>query len=260
MHVSLRAAVALALAPLACGGPQEARGPLTYSQTARHNYLEGIAEYEDDNCLEAERYFRHVKRRFPYSRYAALSELRLADCDYAQEKYTESISAYRQFLRAHPTHADTDYAAFRIGLAYYRMVPSDWFIVPPSWERDLTAARDARAELTRFVDEYPHGRNRRWARHLVGKLLKLLARHEMYVARYYLDRSVFDGAIGRLQTIFRELGGSGLEPDAMLLLAETYLRMHKTEEARDLLREVRQRFPGSHQSRRAGYFLGYIGS
>lgn len=244
----------------ACGGPQEATGPLTYSQTARKNYENGIEELEDDNCLEAIRYFNHVKRKFPYSRYAALSELRVADCDYLQEKYTESISGYRQFLRAHPTHPDTDYAAFRIGLAYYRMVPTDWFVVPPSWERDLTAARDSRAELGRYMTDYPRGRNRGWATKLNGKLLRLLARHEMYVARYYLDRSVYDGAIGRLQTIFRELRGSGLEPDAMLLLAETYMRMEKPDEARDLLREVRETFPGTHQSRRARYFLEFLGS
>jgi outer membrane protein assembly factor BamD len=244
----------------ACGGPQEERGPLTYTQTARHNYEEGVDQLEDDDCLEAERYFNHVKRKFPYSRYAALSELRLADCDYLQEKYTEAVSGYRQFLRAHPTHPDTDYAAFRIGLSYYRMVPSDWFIVPPSWERDLTSARDARSELGRYLDDYPHGRSRRWAGKLLGKILRLLARHEMYVARYYLDRGVYEGAIGRLQTIFRELHGSGLEPEAMLLLAETYLRMKRTDDARDLLIEVRQSFPGTHQSRRAKYYLDYIGS
>jgi outer membrane protein assembly factor BamD len=217
-----------------------------------------MEELEDDNCLEALRYFNHVKRKFPYSRYAALSELRIADCDYLQEKYTEAISGYRQFLRAHPTHRDADYAAFRVGLSFYRMVPSDWFLVPPSFERDLTAARDSVAELGRFLDDYPRGRNRRWARRLVSKLLKLLARHEMYVARYYLELDVFEGAIGRLETIFRELQGSGLEPDAMLLLAEVYLRMRQPERARELLERIQSTFPGSHQSRRAQHILDFI--
>ncbi len=242
-----------------CGGPQDAEGPLSYSQTARRNYDDGMEELQDDNCLEAINFFNHVKRKFPYSRYAALSELRIADCDYLQEKYTEAISGYRQFLRAHPTHSDTDYAAFQIGLGYYRMVPSDWFIVPPAFERDLTPARDAHAELRRFLDDYPRGRNRRWAGNLVTKVLVLLARHEMYVARYYLDRDVYDGAIGRLQTVFRDLQGSGLEPDAMLLLAETYMRMHRATDARELLRELRDRYPRTHQSRRAAYFLEFLG-
>ena len=121
-------AVGLALTA-GCGGPQEPTGPLSYSSTARRNYDAGMRELDSENCLEAVRYFEHTKRRFPYSRYAALAELRMADCDYVQQKYVEAIAGYRQFIRFHPTHEDVPYATFRIALSNYRQVPTEWFIV-----------------------------------------------------------------------------------------------------------------------------------
>ena len=241
-----------------CGGPQEPSGPLSYSSTARRNYDSGMSEFESDNCLEAVRYFGHTKRRFPYSRYAALSELRIADCDYKQQKYVEAIAGYRQFIRFHPTHPEVAYATFRIALSNYRQVPTEWFVIPPAYERDLSSARDTLRDLRRYLDRYPHHRYAGWARSLVHKCLRLLAEHEMYVARYYLDRGEYQGAIGRLDGIFRNYRGSGLEAQAMLLQAKTFLDMERPADARRVLEELRRTYPRSPSRRSADRYLRFL--
>jgi outer membrane protein assembly factor BamD len=243
---------------LGCGGPQEASGPLSYSSTARRNYDQGVHELESENCLEAVRYFEHTKRRFPYSSWAPLAELRIADCDYVQQKYVEAIAGYRQFIRFHPRHPEVPYAAFRIALSNYRQVPSDWFVIPPAYERDLSSARDALRDLRRYLDRYPRHRYSGWARKLARACLRLLARHEMFVARYYLDRGQYQGAIGRLDGIFRNYRGSGLEPQAMLLQARTYLDMRRPRDARRVLEELRRTFPRSPSSRSAARYLRFL--
>ena len=35
------------------------------------------------------------------------------------------------------------YAQFKIGNAYWKILPDDWFLVPPSYEKDQTATHDA---------------------------------------------------------------------------------------------------------------------
>ncbi|MBI2894292.1 MAG: outer membrane protein assembly factor BamD [Deltaproteobacteria bacterium] len=252
------AAIVAIVAVVACGGPQEASGPLSYSSTARRNYDKGMRELRTENCLEAVRYFEHTKRRFPFSRYAALSELRIADCDYLTQKYVEAIAGYRQFIRFHPTHQDVAYATFRIALSNYRQIPTSWFIIPPPHERDLASARDSLRDLRRYLSRYPRHRYSGWAKKLEGKCLRLLAQHEMYVARFYLERGEYQGAIGRLDGIFRNYRGSGLEAEAMLLQARTYLDMRRNDEARQTLERLVETFPRSTARPAAERYLRFL--
>ena len=71
-------------------------------------------------------------------------------------------------------------------------------------------------------------------------------RHELYVARFYLHRDNFEAAVLRIQYAMRTFAGgpsmreprratidSGLEAEALLLLGEVYLKMHKFDDARE---------------------------
>lgn len=93
--------LALALAAAACGGDDKGK-PVTYQLTAKQNYEKGLTELKDENHLEAIKYFSFVKTRFPYSRYATLAELRIADTHLARGRYIEAVDAYRQFIKFHP--------------------------------------------------------------------------------------------------------------------------------------------------------------
>ena len=62
-----------------CAGSDEEGKPVTYSLTAKQNYEKGLAELKDENYPEAQKYFQFVKQKFPFSKYAVLAELALAD-------------------------------------------------------------------------------------------------------------------------------------------------------------------------------------
>ena len=109
------------------------------------------------------RYFSFVKQKFPFSKYAVLAELALADTQFARGNYQEAIDAYKTFARLHPTHEKVEdgYVAFKIGECYVQDMPGDWFLVPPAYEKDQTAVRDAYRELSDFLDKYPDSQIRR---------------------------------------------------------------------------------------------------
>ncbi len=240
---------------LGCGGPLSASGPLTYSRTAQKNYDAGMAGLRSRSCEDAVSYFNHVRRNFAYTRYARLSELRLADCAYVQEKYVEAVSQYRDFVRFHPTDAEAQYAAFRIGLSYYRMIPGSFFLLPPSHELDLAPVHDALRELRNYRRDHSRGPNQRWTGTLIRDCLALLARHEMYVAQFYLDRDEPEAAISRLSVVFRDYGGSGLEPEAMYQLGEVFLSMRRDLDARTTFEDLTARYPNSPHTARARRYL-----
>ena len=236
------------------------RTPVTYADQAEAAYADALEDFFDDDCLIAEPAFEEVKRKYPYSRFAALSELRAADCRYRQGKYAEAIQSYQQFIRYHPSHEEVPYAHFQVATGHFEQTPSDWLLEPPAYERDQRFTRDALRLLRRFILNYPEHPLVARAQQLVTQSVELLADHELYVANFYLDRDAPEAAVGRLRTLLRSYSGASQAPDALLLLGRTYRTLERTSEAQTAYRELLTRFPKSAQAERAREQLADMGS
>jgi outer membrane protein assembly factor BamD len=244
-----------ALIALACGEAQNATRALSYGENARRSYENAFRAYEDRDCLNAEPLFARIRREYPYSRYAALSELRLADCMLIKNEHVRAVSAYRSFINHRPAHSEVPYAHFKIAEAYFRQIPSDFFLSPPPHERDQTPTRNALRELRRFILDYPESEYIDEARDMVRNALAQLARHELYAAEFYLGRDHPEAAIGRLRHLLTVYEGSGIEPQALLLLGRVYLHMREVSDARRTFEELVERFPESGYAAQAREFL-----
>jgi len=254
------AATALALV-LAAGCATEGDGkPVTYSLTARQNYEKGLAELKDENYLEAQKFFGFVKQKFPFSKYAVLAELALADTSFEQGQYPQAIDEYKSFARLHPTHEKVEdgYVAYRVAEAYVRQMPDDWFLVPPAAERDQSPVRDALRELDDFADRYPGSKYMKQAEVSRREVLRRLVDHEVYVARFYLDRDKPKAAILRLEGALRRYPGSGREAELLLALGQTHLKMGNARMARATFQRVVAEHGSAYQARRAKLYLDFI--
>ena len=235
------------------------KSKLNPEDDARTAYEKALLDFRRGDCLTAEPTFRDIRREFPYSRFAALAELRIGDCQFKNESYPEAIQTYRQFVRIRPSHKEIPYARFRIAEAFYHQIPSGWFMTPPAHERDQSAARDALIQLRRFVVDYPDDQRVPDANKLMDKCMRTLAAHELYVARFYIKREAYRGAINRLKGLLAAYPGSGVEAEALLLLGQIYIKTENVEAARDALGQVVQRFPDTTEARRARTILGKMG-
>ena len=248
---------------LACGGGsgtgKTGKSLLKADDDARTAYERALLNFRAGDCLNAEPTFREIRREFPYSRFAALSELRIGDCQFKNEAYPESIQTYRQFVRIRPSHKEIPYARFRIAEAYYNQIPGGWFMTPPPHERDQSAARDALIQLRRFVVDYPNDRRVPDANKLMERCMAMLAAHEFYVARFYLKRDAYRGVISRLKGLLAAYPGSGVEPKALFLLGEVYLRTENVESAKATFNELLQRFPETEEAKDAQNILRRLG-
>jgi outer membrane protein assembly factor BamD len=243
----------------ACATSDEAKAP-TYSLTAKQNYDKGMAELKDESYPEASRYFSFVRQKFPFSKYAVLAELALADAQYARTNYQEAIDAYKNFLRLHPTHEKVEdgYVAFKTCECYVREMPDDFFLVPPAYEKDQTAVRDALRELNDFIDKYPDSKYLVDARKERREVLRRLIEHEVYVARFYLDRDAPGAAVLRLEAALRLYPDSGREPELLLALGETQLQMNHPQLAKVSFERIVGDYGASNQAKRAELFLDFI--
>jgi outer membrane protein assembly factor BamD len=86
----------------------------------------------------------------------------------------------------------------------------------------------------------------------------MLARYELYVARYYLNRDNFDAAVARAQYALTTYEDTGLEPEALVLLGETYMKQGEKEKARGTFESLLQRYPSSAFTVPAKRFLAQL--
>jgi outer membrane protein assembly factor BamD len=243
-----------------CASSDEATKPITYSLTAKQNYEKGLAELKDENFPEAQKYFQFVKQKFPFSKFAVLAELAIADTQFARGNYTEAVDSYKTFIRLHPTHEKVEegYAAFKVGECYYKDMPDDIWLLPPSYEKDQSAVTDALRELDDFRKKYPDSKYQKDAEPLRKEVLKRLVDHEVYIARFYLNRDHTKAAANRLQGAIRRYPGSGREPELLFALGQTYLQMGDALRSRDTFARVVSEFPAAPQARRSELYLQFI--
>jgi outer membrane protein assembly factor BamD len=238
------AALASALALSACGSSRVSiTGEVKYGKTAEDNYQAGVAEMKSESWTEATKFLEYVRTKYPFSMYAPLAELRLADIKVAQDRLIEAAEAYATFARMHPTHEEADYAAFREGLALYKDAPTDFFLFPPAHERELKSMRDATLRLEAFLKKYPQSRQRAEAEKLLAEGRRQLAEHEWYAAEFYAKRGLWAGAAGRFEALVKGYPGSRHEVDAYFRMSEAWEKLDDRFKARQALQQLISRHP-----------------
>jgi outer membrane protein assembly factor BamD len=216
------------------------------ASNAAKAYEKGMQEKKDQNPMEATRFFEYVRNNFPYSQFAALAQLAIADIAFERDDWAQAANQYQEFVKGHPSHPKADYAAFRVGLAYFSDRPSELFLLPPSHEKDLSPVRQALEALNRFVTGFPKSEYIPKARALIADARELLAAHERYVAEFYWKREQWRGAAGRYMALadsFGDLHGGKLHGESLWRAAEAYGNANDPGDQRKVLQRLVQEAP-----------------
>jgi outer membrane protein assembly factor BamD len=213
------------------------RATLTYTDDARAAYFEALNSFKSRSWEDARALFLEVRKLFAYSRYARLAELRLADIDFEQSKFSDAVAGYRDFVQNHRSDREVEYARYRISKSLFNDI-EDSFILPPAEERDQATTAEAYRDLKNFINDFPTSRYMPDVRYMHDVVLQRLARHELYVARFYLREEAFDAAVARISYALDKYPRSGLDAEALVLKGETLLKMKKNGEARAVFEKV----------------------
>lgn len=228
------ACAALAVAAVACShtisrqqanaGPQEL-------------YALAVEEIEGAAIEEAIADLQELRARYPYSRFSTLAELRIADAQMRRGRHIEAIEGFRSFLRLHPNHDQAEYALLQIAEGYRAQLPNDWPLLPPVAERDQVATHEAIAAYDALLERFPGGATTERARQERDGCRLRLARHELYVAHFYLRAGHPESVCGRALGLVEHFGGLGLDQEALQLCLQARLRLGDAAGAQ----QVRQR-------------------
>lgn len=223
-------------------------------------YDQSMDDMESGLYPEALRGFSELKTKYPYTKYAALADLRTADTQFHRGKFAEAVDAYRNFLKFHPKHEQGPYAMKQIGEAYYEQIPSDWFFLPPAAEKDQGHTKQAIAAYTDMLARFPDAEITDEARERLKVCRTKLADHELYVANFYLSRDRYKAAAGRAEVILKSYPELGHDEEALWIAGFSQFNTGELERASSHLKELESRFPQSPWAANAHNLLTKIGS
>jgi outer membrane protein assembly factor BamD len=237
---------------LACAtgkGDAELTKPVTGAEASNAGkaYEKGVTERKHQGFAEATKYFEFVKNNFPYSQYAALAELAIGDMSYDRDEWVAAATFYGDFVKSHPSHPQAGYAAYRVGLSHYNDRPSDWFLLPPSYEKDQAPLRAAMDGFSRFLTNYPKSEFVPKAQIELTDCRERLVAHERYVAEFYETKKEWLGAAHRYLSIadsFGDLRDGHLRAEMLWRAAQAYRSFNDAADERATLVRFVQEAPG----------------
>jgi outer membrane protein assembly factor BamD len=173
---------------------------------------EGIEAYDRGNYNAALKAFEQLKNWYPFSQYAILAELKIADAHYHLQQYPEAIVAYEEFERLHPRNEAVPYVVYQIGRCYFEQLDTI--------DRDQTSARKALDAFQRLIRQYPNDTYALKAGTHIVKCYQSLAGHEFYVGRFYFRQSNYQAALHRFLAVINQYPDVGYHYDALSYIAK----------------------------------------
>ena len=160
-------------------------------------YKEAEEDFKHEHYQIAQEKFRVIKNRYPYSKYAVDSALRIGDVLFEQELFSESALAYESFRDLHPKHEKTAYAMYQIGKSYLNDTPS-----PIS--RDLTSAQKAIDAYRLLIARFPGTSEAETAKKDLVTARNFLAEKELYIGQFYFRDKAYSAAKVRFEKVTQQ--------------------------------------------------------
>tara|TARA_Y100000590_G_scaffold308057_1_gene347822 strand:- start:139 stop:1005 length:867 start_codon:yes stop_codon:yes gene_type:complete len=165
-----------------------------------------------------------LERRFPFGRYAEQAQAELIYAYYMNFEFEAARSAAERFITLHPRHPHAAYAYYLRGLAAFTDdsgVFSKYFESDLS-KRDIQTAEQSFDDLSEFLARYPESPYASHAKQRMIYLKNILAKHEIYIAEFYMDRKAYIAAIGRARFVIEHMPDTPQIPEALSILVRAY--------------------------------------
>jgi outer membrane protein assembly factor BamD len=182
---------------------------------------EGTQSFERGRLTEAKEAFQKVKDRYPYSKFAIVAELKMADAMYEKGDYDEAYDAYDEFEKLHPKNPEIPYVIYQKGMCQFRQMKTI--------DREQAHTLKAKEEFERLVGRFPRDEYAHKARRNIRECLIFLAENELYVANYYYKMGKYRAALARYTFLIENYPDLGQYHQALESIARCKEKILKEE-------------------------------
>lgn len=210
----------------------------TIGWSAQKLYAEATDSLQNGNYKRAVEMYQKLESRYPFGRYAMQAQLNVAYAYYKMDEPESALAAIERFEKLHPDHPAVAYALYLKGIVRFtqnmgffsRFLPTD------ASQRDPGSTSEAYNDFAELVRRFPDTDYARDARLRMLYLRNNLARHEIHVARYYMDRGAYLAAANRAQYVIEKYQYTPSVEDALAILIISYDKLGMTELYQDAVR------------------------
>ena len=156
---------------------------------------------------------KEIQIRYPYTKYAALAELRSGDVYFKKKEYTLAAEEYENFITNHPGHEELDYAMYRLGLSYYKMKAGK--------DRNHSKRLRAIKWFTLLNKTYPDSPHAEQIQDKIEESRRTLAEREIYIGKFYQRKKNYEAAAQRYRNVLENYSDTEYAEKARKLLKET---------------------------------------
>lgn len=257
MHRTTRSRIARSLARIALSAAVAALAACAAFKEPKPSTAEALyksaKEALDTGYYEnAIKDYEKLQANYPFGVYAQQAQLDIAYAYYKNNEADSAIAAAEQFIKTYPRHEHVDYAYYLRGLANFAQT-SDYFDRPLNHDparRDPRSARESFQFFSELLERFPQSPYADDARQRMIFLKNYLARHELYVADYYMRRKAYVAAANRAQYILENYQRTPAIPQALAILERAYAALGLKDLAADAhrVRELNLPADGAAQS------------
>lgn len=196
----------------------------TRTRAAADIYADAMSEMKDHNYDNSVKLLEALQAHYPYGRYAQQAQLEIAYAYYKQGEQESALSAAERFIKQYPNNAHVDYAYYLKGLINFN---EDLGYLGNIVQQDL-ADRDPKGAKASFNDfkellrRFPSSVYAADSRLRMQYLINTLARHEIHVAQYYMNRRAYVAALNRAKTVLTDYPQTPQTRQALKIMIECY--------------------------------------
>ncbi len=172
---------------------------------------DGMDQFSNEKYKKSVESFEKLKDWYPFSKFAILAELKIADAYYKLNQYEEAIFAYEDFENLHPRNEAIPYVIYQIGRCYFEQIDTV--------DRDQTTAKKALDTFKRLKKQFPDDSYAKKSEDHVKKCLKSLSGHEFYVGLFYFKSKHYKAALSRFTSILSNYPDVGVHQKALYYIA-----------------------------------------
>ena len=208
-------------------------------------YEQGSFFLSNGDIPSAVTVFETLEARFPFSSYSQQSILDLAFAYYDYSQKDDTIAECDRFIDLYPNHPNLDYA-------YYLRALSNLEKGQPFFQEilgqdiskyDVSRLKNAYNDFLLITNRFKESKYAKDASNRLIFLRDNMAKHEIYVARYYFKRGAYVASSERSKYMLEKYPGAPSTEGALLILIESYNNLEMIELAKTTADVLIKNFP-----------------
>lgn len=187
-------------------------------------YKEAFNKFESGDWQNSIKLFQKIENKYSHTPWAARATLMIIYMYWDASKPIEALSYIEKFEKMYSTHPQIKYVEYMKALIAYEQIN----IV----SKDQTNSELALRQFERIIKNYPNSAYAQDAKFKIDLIREQLAGKHMYLARYYVRKSLWTSAIIRLQIIIQKYQTTIYLEEALHRLVEIYYNLGNINEAK----------------------------